>query len=85
MLMAGSAGALAAATTSVPFTGLQGSQLQALKENTPLQEVLPEQLILMVLQSLFLVLDEPANKRKLRREQQLRSSYLVLPLEGVFC
>ena len=84
MLMAGNAGALGRATTSVLFSGLPGSQLQAVKENVPLQEVLPEQLILMVLQSLFLMLDKPADKRTLKTEQQ-RCGYLVVPLEGEFC
>ena len=85
MLMTGKAGALEAATTSVLFSGLQGSQLQAVKENFPSpQEVLPEQLILMVLQSLFLMLDKPADKRTLKNEQQ-RCGYLVVPLEGEFC
>ena len=65
MLMAGNLDALLAVTNDVPFTGLQGSQLQSVKENFPLQDVLPEQLILMVLQSLFLMLDKPADKRVL--------------------
>ena len=77
MLMAGNSDALDAATTSIPFSGLQGSQLQSVKESFPLQEVLPEQLILMVLQSLFLMLDERFSKK-----EQHRSSYLVVPLDG---
>ena len=83
MLMAGNCDALDAATNGVPFTGLHGSQLQAAKENFPLQEVLPEQLILMVLQSLFFVLDKPADKRASKEEEQW-CSYLVVPLEGGF-
>ena len=81
MLLAGSDEALAAATIIVPFTGLQGSQLQSVKESFPLQDVLPEQLILMVLQSLFFMLDKPTDNRALKKEEQ-RSSYLVVPLEG---
>ena len=85
MLMTGSDDALEAVASGVPFSGLQGSQLQAVKESFPsLQDVLPEQLILMVLQSLFFVLDKPANKRVLKIEKQ-RRSYLVVPLEGGFC
>ena len=83
MLMAGSPAALDAATIGVPFGGLQDSQLQAAKESFPLHDVLPEQLILMVLQSLFLVLGKPADKRVLE-EDELQLSYLVVPLEGDF-